>query len=395
MLLKHFFRFTLLGLLSFTLNSAQTPDSIITGAEQLNVYLPLINKKNVAVVANQTSIVGNNHLIDVLLHSKIAVKKILTPEHGFRGKAEAGEDVASYTDKQTGLPVVSLYGDHKKPTAEDFSGIDLVIFDLQDVGVRFYTYSSTLQYVMEACAEQKKKLILLDRPNPNGYYVDGPVLESAYKSFVGMNPIPVVYGLTLGEYAKMLNGEGWLNNKLQCDLEVIPVKGYTHSTQYQLPVRPSPNLPNMTAVYLYPSLCFFEGTIVSIGRGTDYPFQVVGYPGFTEGPLEFTPHKNPEMKLAQLYENQKCNGYDLRDFGNYYIPTSKKLYLFWLKNIYDNYPKKDKFFNSYFDKLAGTDKLRKQIIEGLNEDQIRLTWQKDLDAYKVIRKKYLLYPDFE
>lgn len=395
MLLKRFFSFVLVMAAATIFCAAQMPDSVITGAEQLNVYLPKLRNQKVAVVANQTSIVGNEHLIDVLLHASIDVKKIMTPEHGFRGVAEAGEEVASSVDKKTGLPVISLYGDHKKPTADDLSGIDVVVFDLQDVGVRFYTYSSTLQYVMEACAEQKKKLILLDRPNPNGYYVDGPVLEPAYKSFVGMNPIPVVYGLTLGEYAQMLNGEGWLKDKMQCNLEIIPVKGYTHNTLYQLPVRPSPNLPNMTAVYLYPSLCFFEGTIVSIGRGTDYPFQIVGYPGFTEGPLEFTPHKNPEMKLSPLYENQKCHGFDLRDFGNYYIPTSKKLYLFWLKNIYDNYTQKDKFFNSYFDKLAGTDKLRKQIIEGLNEDQIRQSWQKDLDAYKNIRKKYLLYPDFQ
>lgn len=374
---------------------AQVADNIVTGAEQVSVYVPTIGKERVGVVANQTSIVGKTHLVDVMLAANIKVKKIFTPEHGFRGNAEAGENINSSIDKTTGLPIVSLYGDHKKPTKEDFDGIDVVVFDLQDVGVRFYTYSSTLQYVMEACAENKKKLIVLDRPNPNGYYVDGPVLEPAFKSFVGLNPIPVVHGLTLGEYAQMLNGEGWLANKVKCDVTVVPVKNYTHKMHYSLPVKPSPNLPNMTAVYLYPSLCFFEGTIVSIGRGTEFPFQVVGYPGFTEGPFSFTPKQNPAMKIAPMYEGKQCNGFDLREFGEYYIPTLNKLYLFWLKNIYDNYEPKDKFFTNYFDTLAGTDKLRKQIIAGANEDDIRKTWQDDLKVYKAMRVKYLLYPDFE
>lgn len=393
MLLKRWI--VLLSIIISYQSTAQMVDSVITGAEQTKSYLPLISDKNVAVVANQTSIVGQTHLVDMLLSKHIKIKKIFTPEHGFRGIAEAGENIESGKDKRTGLPIISLYGNHKKPSIDDLNDIDIVLFDLQDVGTRFYTYSSTLQYVMEACAENKKKLIVLDRPNPNGYYVDGPVLEPAYKSFVGLNPIPVVHGLTMGEYAQMLNGEGWLANKEQCDVTVISMKGYTHETRYKLPVNPSPNLPNMTAVYLYPSLCFFEGTIVSIGRGTAYPFQVVGYPGFTEGPFEFTPKKNPEMKLPPLYENQKCNGFDLRDFGNFYIPSLKKLYLFWIKNIYDNYQQKDKFFNDYFDKLAGTDKLRKQIVAGFTEDQIRRTWEESLKVYKVIRKKYLLYPDFE
>ena len=380
--------------LSFTA-MAQETEKIQTGAEQVAEYVKLLGKKNVGVVANQTSIVGKTHLVDVLLSLNVRVKKILTPEHGFRGVAEAGENINSSVDKTTGLPIISLYGDHKKPTPEDLEGIDIIVFDLQDVGVRFYTYSSTLQYVMEACAENKKKLILLDRPNPNGFYVDGPMLEPAFKSFVGLNPIPVVHGLTLGEYAQMLNGEGWLAEKAKCDVTVIPVKHYRHNMQYVLPVKPSPNLPNMTAVHLYPSLCFFEGTIVSIGRGTEFPFQIVGYPGFNEGPFSFTPKQNPNMKVAPLYEGRLCNGFDLREFGEYYIPSLKKLYLFWLKNIYDNYEPKDKFFNSYFDTLAGTDKLRKQIVSGANEEDIRKTWQDDLIAYKAMRKKYLLYPDFE
>jgi uncharacterized protein YbbC (DUF1343 family) len=357
--------------------------------------VPKIKSSRIGIVANQSSIVGNTHIVDVLLSLNVKIKKIFTPEHGFRGNAEAGETINSSIDKKTGLPIISLYGDHKKPTKTDLADLDIILFDLQDVGTRFYTYSSTLQYVMEACAENKIKLIVLDRPNPNGYYIDGPVLDPKYKSFVGLNPIPVVHGLTMGEYALMLNGEGWLAGKAQCALQIIPVKGYTHATMYQLPVKPSPNLPNMTAVYLYPSLCFFEGTIVSVGRGTGLPFQVVGYPEFTEGPFQFTPEKNPGTNVVPLYAETKCYGFDLREFGDYYIPALKKLYLFWLKNIYDNYSQKDKFFNNYFDTLAGTDRLRKQIIAGLNEDQIRLSWQEELNQYKSIRKKYLLYPDFE
>lgn len=385
----------ILFLVTSVFANAQTSDSVITGAEQVTEYVPLIAKKRIGVVANQTSLVGKTHLVDVLVSINMQVKKIFTPEHGFRGDADAGEKVDNTTDVLSGLPIISLYGLHKKPTRNDLEDIDVLIFDMQDVGVRFYTYISTLQYVMEACAENKKKLIILDRPNPNGYYIDGPVLDKKFSSFVGTNPIPVVHGLTIGEYAQMLNGEKWLSGGLVCDLKIIKVKNYSHKTMYNLPSKPSPNLPNMTAVYLYPTLCFFEGTIVSVGRGTETPFQIIGYPGFTEGPLSFTPKSIKGMAVKPMYENVKCNGFDLREFGDNYIPTTKQLYLFWLKNIYDNYQTKDKFFNDFFDKLAGTDKLRTQIISGLTEEEIRKSWQEDLKKYKQMRKKYLLYEDFE
>ena len=395
LLRKHTVGLFLLLLLQAVFAPAQNTDSVITGAEQVTEYVPLILKKKIAVVANQTSIVGKTHLVDVLLSINMNVIKIFTPEHGFRGDADAGEKFDNSVDVLSGLPIISLYGLHKKPTRDDLKDIDIVIFDLQDVGTRFYTYIGTLQYVMEACAENKKQLIILDRPNPNGYYVDGPVLDKKFSSFVGMNPIPVVHGLTVGEYAQMLNGEKWLSGGLTCDVKIIKVKNYTHKTLYKLPIKPSPNLPNMSAVYLYPSLCFFEGTVVSLGRGTELPFQVIGYPGFTEGPYSFTPKSIKGMAVKPLYENVKCNGFDLREFGDNYIPTLKQLYLFWMKNIFDNYQDKNKFFNDFFDKLAGTDQLRKQIISGTSEDDIRKSWQPDLKKYKQMRKKYLLYEDFE
>ncbi len=373
---------------------AQHTDSVITGAEQVQEYVPLIMKKKIGVVANQTSLVGKTHLVDLLLSVNLDVIKIFTPEHGFRGDAADGELVNNSTDVLSGLPIVSLYGLHKKPTRDDLKDVDVLVFDMQDVGARFYTYIGTLQYVMEACAENKKQLIVLDRPNPNGHYVDGPVLDKKFASFVGMNPIPVVHGLTMGEYAQMLNGEKWLSGGATCSLKVVKVKNYTHKTLYKLPVRPSPNLPNMTAVYLYPSLCFFEGTVVSVGRGTDYPFQILGYPGFNEGPFAFTPKSIKGVSVKPPYENVECKGFDLREFGDNYIPTIKQLYLFWLKNLFDNYQTKEKFFTEYFDKLAGTDQLRKQIMEGKTEDEIRKSWQPELNKYKQMRKKYLLYDDF-
>jgi uncharacterized protein YbbC (DUF1343 family) len=330
-----------------------------------------------------------------MLHVGLAVQRVFAPEHGFRGRSGAGEAIESGTDPATGLPVVSLYGPKKKPAAEDLKDVDVVVFDIQDVGARFYTYGATLQYVMEACAAARIPVMVLDRPNPNGFYVDGPVLDTAYASFVGMNPIPVVHGLTMGEYAKMMNGEHWLADSLVCDLVVIPCKGYSHFSYYKLPVSPSPNLPNMTSVYLYPSLCFFEGTAVSVARGTDHPFQAVGYPGFKDGDFTFTPVSIPGKAKHPPYEGVACRGFDLRAFGSEYIKNYSRLYLFWLLNFYNTYPEPGTFFNPFFDKLAGTDALRKQIVAGWSEERIRESWEEPLKRYKKIRKKYLLYEDFE
>jgi uncharacterized protein YbbC (DUF1343 family) len=369
--------------------------AVVTGAEQTKEYLPLLAGKNIAVVANQTSLIGSTHLVDSLLSLKLKVKTVFAPEHGFRGEAEAGETISGSTDVKTGIKIISLYGEKKKPSLEDLEGIDVVIFDIQDVGVRFYTYLSTMQYVMEACAELNKTFIVLDRPNPNGYYVDGPVMEDAFKSFVGRTSIPLVHGLTVGEYATMLNGEQWLEGKLKCNLVVIRLKNYTHSVFYSLPVPPSPNLPNMSAVYLYPSLGLFEGTAVSVGRGTELPFQIIGFPKFDGGTFTFTPKNIPGKAAHPPYEGVECKGYALKDFGEMFVRNSKSVYLFWLMGMYEKYPDKKKFFNSFFDKLAGTSQLREQISKGVSEEEIRKSWQPALDKYKLIRQKYLLYPDFE
>lgn len=371
-----------------------TNNDIKVGAERTDQYFPLLKGKRIAVVANHTSMVGKVHLVDTLKKAGFDIKKIFVPEHGFRGDVEAGEEIANYTDKQTGIPVISLYGKDFKPRATDLQDVDIVIFDIQDVGVRFYTYTSTMHYVMEACAENKKTFLVLDRPNPNGFYVDGPVLEKEFKSFVGINPVPIVHGLTVAEYALMINGEGWLKNGVKCDLKYVAVNNYNHTYYYILSVKPSPNLPNMSSVYLYPSLCLFEGTVMSIGRGTDKPFQVVGHPDLKTGTFTFTPQSTPEAKDPPLL-GQKCKGYDLADFAELFIKNYKQIYLFWLVGSYENMPDKEKFFNTMFDKLAGTASLKKMIIEGKNEEEIKKAWQPGLDNYKKTRKKYLLYPDFE
>ncbi|MEI6577225.1 MAG: DUF1343 domain-containing protein, partial [Bacteroidota bacterium] len=316
-------------------------------------------------------------------------------DHGVRVSAGAGEKVESGKNKNTGIPIVSLDGKQMKPTAAQMAGIDVVVFDIQDVGVRFYTYASTLQYMMEACADANIPMIVLDRPNPNGYFVDGPVMEKKQASFVGLNPIPLVHGLTLGEYADMINGEGWLNNAKKCELTVIPMLNYNHSLYYHLPFPPSPNLPNMSSVYLYPSLGLFEGTVVSVGRGTSKPFQLFGYPGMTDGVNTFVPTSMPGFSLDPPYKNKECKGIDLTDFGENLMRDFKKIYLFWLLETYKNYPDKKTFFNPFFDKLAGTSKLREMIQAGKTEEEIRASWQEDIQKYKKIRKKYLLYPDFE
>lgn len=381
------------SLLILIISLQSCSSQVITGAERVEDYLPLLEDKNVGLVANQTSVIGNQHIVDRLLAEGVKLVKIFSPEHGFRGSADAGEKVADGKDKKTGLPIISLYGKHKKPTKEDMTegGIDIMVFDIQDVGVRFYTYISTLHYVMESCAENKIPLIVLDRPNPNAFYIDGPVLEKEHKSFVGMHPVPVVYGMTIGEYAKMINGEGWLKNKVKCDLKIIKCWNWNHNTEYELPIKPSPNLPHKDAIILYPSLCFFEGTVVSAGRGTDFPFRTFGMPGLKNTSFTFTPRSIPGASKYPKFKAKKCNGVDLREGYAEIIRTKKQMNLDWLIFSYKNCPDKTKFFNAFFTKLAGTKKLQQQIEKGLSEKQIRQSWQKDIAAFKKVREKYLLY----
>ncbi len=368
--------------------------TIITGAERTEIYVNSLKNKRVGIVANQTTVIGKTHLVDSLLSLGIEVKKVFSPEHGFRGTASAGEHVKSSKDIKTGLPIVSLYGKNKKPTKEQISDLDVIIFDIQDVGARFYTYISTLHYVMEAAAENGKKILVFDRPNPNGFYVDGPVLNPKFESFVGKHKIPVVHGLTVGELAKMINGEGWLKNGIKCELEVVKSLNYEHTDFYKLPVAPSPNLPNMSSVYLYPSICFFEGTSVSVGRGTDLPFQVIGSPFIDSTEFSFIPAPNGGSKSPK-HKGKTCHGYNLSMFGLLYIRNTKQLYLHWLVGM--NEKTNGKFITraSFFDLLAGTDSMRKQIEAQKSIEEIRLSWQNDLETYKIMRKKYLLYADFE
>lgn len=367
---------------------------IITGAERIEMYLSLLEGKKVALVANHTSKINDTHLLDSLLSLKINVVKIFTPEHGFRGVADAGEQLNNYVDSSTGLPVISLYGKIKKPKPEHLEGVNTVIFDIQDVGTRFYTYISTMQYVMEACAENDVEFVVFDRPNPNGFYVDGPILDPEHKSFVGMNPIPVVHGLTVAEYARMINGERWLKNGIQCKLKYIPCENYDHNKAYELPIKPSPNLPDMLSIYLYPSLCLFEGTIMSVGRGTDFPFQVFGHPAYVNETFSFTPGSN-EGASNPKYSGIECKGVDLRDIEYRFFWQERRIILNWLIDAYNNMKEKGDFFNSYFSKLSGTQELQKQIESGLSPEDIYKSWELGLIQYKQIRKKYLLYPDFE
>ena len=373
--------------------AAASETALRTGAECMEHYLPLLEGKRVAVCGNQTSVVAKTHLVDTLLSRKVDVVKLFCPEHGFRGQAEAGATIASGKDPLTGLPVVSLYGKNKKPTGEQLQGVDVVLFDLQDVGCRFYTYISTLHYVMEAAAENGVKVIVLDRPNPNGFYVDGPVLEPQYKSFVGMHPVPIVYGMTIGEYARMINGEKWLANGVQCDLTVIKIEGYTHETRYALPVAPSPNLQTAEAVFLYPSLCLFEGTNVSVGRGTDQPFEMYGAPGMLSGDYRFTPRAIPGVSENPPFKGLECRGYLLHDNAAENLNNPGRLNLSYLLTAYRDCADKASFFlkNNFFDKLAGTDQLRKQLLVGANEEEIRASWEPDLEKFRHIREQYLLY----
>ena len=370
-------------------------NDLIVGVAQSDIYLPMLKGKRIAIVANQTSMVREKHTVDILVELGLDLKKVFCPEHGFRGNKSDGESINDQHDSKTGLPITSLYGNHKKPTVEDLKDIDIVIFDIQDVGVRFYTYLSTMTYVMEACAENNIPVIIFDRPNPNGFYVDGPILESNHKSFVGIHPVPIVHGMTPGEYAMMVNDELWLENKLKCNIEVIKVKNYTHSQTMDLPVKPSPNLPTFLSVLLYPSLALFEGTIVSIGRGTSFPFQVAGHPNYSKKDFSFTPQSIPEASVNPPLKGQKCYGIDLRYIDLEQVILEKKINLKWIIQFYQDLWKKDEFFKAYFENLVGQDLLRKQIIEGISETEIRKSWQNDLRNYKKIRAKYLLYPDFE
>ncbi len=356
---------------------------IITGAERTNLYLPIIKNKKIGLIANQTSIVNSTHLLDTLLSHEINVIKIFSPEHGFRGTADAGERINDDVDLITGIPIISLYGKNKKLSDIQVEGIDVLIFDIQDVGARFYTYISTLHYVMDAASKNRIKLIVLDRPNPNGHYVDGPIREEKFKSFVGIHPIPIVHGMTIGEYAKMINGEKWIDK--DCDLEVIEMKNYKRQMHYDLPIKPSPNLPNSRSINLYPSLCLFEGTNISVGRGTDYPFQHFGSP-YIKSEYSFTPKSNYGSKKPK-YENLICYGTDLRYQDDYLEEINLK----WIINAYEKCNDKNNFFNDFFDVLAGTSNLRKQIILGKNEEEIKRTWANDLVIFNKTRKKYLIY----
>lgn len=365
---------------------------IRTGAEQLEKLLPLLKGKHVALVVNQTSIVGHNqtHLLDTLLSLQVNVRKVFAPEHGFRGNADAGETVKNGKDIKSGLPILSLYGKNKKPTSEQLSDIDVLIFDIQDVGARFYTYISTMHYVMEACAENNKELIITDRPNPCDY-VDGPIREEEKKSFVGMHPIPVLHGCTIGELAQMINGEGWLKGGLKCKLTIVPMEGWKHGQPYSLPIKPSPNLPNDQAIALYASLCPFEGTSISVGRGTYMPFQIYGTPHVKHGDFQFKPQALEGFDKNPMYKGQACYGYDLR---NVQAPQGLSLkYVIESYHAYKQAGKADLFFSrpSWFDLLMGTSSVRQQIIEGKDENDIRVTWKEKLDAYHTLRNKYLLY----
>jgi uncharacterized protein YbbC (DUF1343 family) len=368
---------------------------IIPGADQTALYINYLKGKNIAMVVNQTSIIGKRQVasVDSLLKLGITIKKIFGPEHGFRGNASNGALVDDAIDAKTGLPVISLYGKYFKPTPADMKGIDLVIFDIQDVGARFYTYISTLHYVMEACAENNVELMILDRPNPNGYCVDGPVLDTAYRSFIGMHPVPVTHGMTVAEYAQMINGEGWLKNHIQCRLKIIRLANYKHSLNYTLPVNPSPNLNTAQSVLLYPSLCLFEGTTLSLGRGTMFPFQVVGNP-LLKGKYSysFTPVSIAGMSEEPPQKNKVCYGIDLRNYNTDVLKTDGHINLGWLIQFYHDFPDKAHFFNAYFTKLAGTPALQKQIEDGKSEAEIRKSWEPALSRYKATRHKYLLYP---
>lgn len=365
---------------------------VIVGAEQTNVYLPLLKNKRIAIFSNHTGMIGNKHLLDVLLENKINVVAIFSPEHGFRGNADAGEHVSSSVDSKTGVPILSLYdGKLGRPSEESMRKFDLLIVDIQDVGLRFYTYYASMVRLMDACAEYNRKMLILDRPNPNGHYVDGPILDMKYKSSVGWLPIPIVYGMTLGELALMVNGERWLPASRICDITVIKCKNYTHQTMYELPIPPSPNLPNMKAVYLYPSTCYFEATPVSLGRGTQLPFQIYGHPNMLGYDYTFTPQSIPGAKNPPQL-NRICHGVNLSELSNEEI-WKKGVDLSYLIDAYRNLNMDDYFFRPFFELLTGRDYVRKMIKQGKNADEIKAMWKEDVEKFKIQRKPYLIYEE--
>ncbi len=371
----------------------ESQTAVIVGAQNVAEYHPLLQGKKVGMVVNQTSVIDDKHIVDSLLKLNVDIEMIFAPEHGFRGEADAGEQIKDSKDAQTAIPVVSLYGKKKKPVNEDLAGLDIIVFDIQDVGARFYTYISSLHYVMEACAENGIPIIVLDRPNPNAHYIDGPILEEKYKSFIGMHPVPIVYGMTIGEYAQMINGEGWLDNGIKADLTVIRNREYAHTTYYNLPTQPSPNLPNIQSIFLYPSLCFFEGTTMSVGRGTMTQFQVFGHPDYRGGDHKFTPVASPGAKFPK-HENIECKGRDLTMLTKGELHQQGKLDLSYLIDSYNNLKNQNLSFfndNNFFEKLAGTSDLRTQIKAGKTEEEIRATWREGLEGFEKVRRKYLLY----
>ena len=364
------------------------------GAYNTIEYLYKLKGEKVGVVANQSSMIYETHLVDSLISNGVDVVRMYSPEHGFRGQAENGEHISNDIDSKTGIEIISIYGQNKKPSKESLDGIEIMIFDLQDVGARFYTYISTLHYIMEACAELDIPVLVLDRPNPNGFYIDGPLLEKEVTSFVGMHPVPIVYGMTIGEYGLMINGEMWLKDSVICDMEVIKCSNYDHNSLYQLPIKPSPNLPDVASVYLYPSLCLFEGTIVSVGRGTEHPFKCYGHPDFHIGTFSFVPKSIPGASLNPKLKGENCVGQNLEEYPGV-ILREKKLNLYWLIKSYEVLSGENDFFISFFDKLAGNRTLREQIISGVSEAEIRDSWEEGLNEFKETRAKYLLYPDFD
>ncbi len=371
---------------SFVISS----EYIVPGACRFYEYDHLIEGKKVGFVGNHTSMVGNVHLVDTLLSRGANIIKIFGPEHGFWGVGNAGSQILDEKHPVHEIEIISLYGEKKKPLPGDMEGIEIMIFDVQDVGARFYTYIATLQYVLEACAESETDLVVLDRPNPNGFYVDGPVLDTAFKSFVGLTPVPLVHGMTIGEYALMINGEGWLKDGLKCDLHVVSCDNYTHDKYYELPIKPSPNLPDMNSIYLYPSTCLFEGTVFSCGRGTDTPFELFGHPDMPDTGFSFTPRPN-EGSSSPRFNGVECYGVDLRNAMEDGLVPVPRLQLNWLIDAYNAFPEKDNFFTSYISLLAGSDKLKEQIVSGMSEDEIRDSWKDDLSEFMKIRVKYLLY----
>ncbi|MFD2288519.1 DUF1343 domain-containing protein [Pedobacter petrophilus] len=375
------------------------PTSIKTGAEQTEIYLRMLEGKRVGMVVNPTSVIGTQTSVDSLVKLGVKIQKIFGPEHGFRGDASAGVHVNDSVDAKTGIKAVSLYGKHSTPTAEDLADIDVMVFDIQDVGVRFYTYINTLQNVMEACAAHNKALIILDRPNPNGYLIDGPILDPKFKSGIGVQPIPIAHGLTVGEYAQMLNGEGWLKNKVKCNITVIKNLNYDHNMEYILPVKPSPNLNTQQSILLYPSTCLFEGTYLNHGRGTMFPFTILGAP-YLKGKFKFsfTPESIKGMSETPLFQNQVCYGLDLRDYDTSKLRKSGQINISWMLELYQASPKKEDFFNTKLSKemnvierLVGVADFRQQVMAGKSEKQIRASWEPGLSAYKKMRLKYLLY----